>query len=191
MSDTTTVELERWRSTTASSVGIVRWNKRLETEEFQRIERGVEFAISYDERKLNQGKVIRAEHDPFTNGSFAPVHLPDGTPDKTDLEKAVDTMTDEELDALINAPQRVFDRDLAKLSSPMALHRLYTMARAQEAGPKRLTAIRDALKVADPNPLVGDDAGGHPDDNEAPMDRRPTNVEGASRVRDYPHLKDI
>lgn len=184
--------LEQWKNVVATRIGLNRYDRDGKPTPFL-VLGGQTFLMSPAERRLNQQIIINKRHDPFTNGSLLLEQGVDDDPDTAQLLGNRETMTADDLEALIDMRPAEFEAYVVDLDSPVTLRRILDRCLELEAGPARVNAIRERLKVLDPDsPLKGDDVGMTASERaKDPVQLPPVNPEGPSSPRQYASLQDL
>lgn len=82
------------------------------------------FMITTEERLITQGKILDKKDDPFQNGSFRPLVVPDSV----DTESNPNALSDEEIRKIFGASDLAYSEWLASIDSPATLDRMMRMA---------------------------------------------------------------
>lgn len=190
----TAPRLEQWESVVQSRIGLNRYDRDGRPTPIMILGRQ-SFHMSPDERRLNQALIVEERHDPFKNGSFR-LNIPvDDEPDSRELAGNRETMSDADVDELIDMKPAEFVEFASTLTSPVTVRRILNRCLELEAGPARVNALRELLKQLDPNAVLkGDDAGMTASERtDQPVQLPPIGVdpEGRSRPRQYASLNDL
>lgn len=134
--------VETWENIAAYQNGIIRIDHR--GDEKPEVIQGEarSFYITTEERLLTQSKIVDAANDPFKNGSFRPVNVPD---DIT-VESNPNALSDEEIFGIFAAGDFAWSEWLTTIDSPATLRRMVTLAdEAEGATVKRLRQLEARL----------------------------------------------
>ena len=114
-----------------------------------------QFMITTEERMLTQSKVVDKENDPFLNGSFRPVVVPE---DIT-IETNPNALSDEEILEIFGASDFAWSEWMHTIDSPATLNRMIDLAdQAETMTVKRLREIQMRLReVKPPTRLTSND----------------------------------
>lgn len=137
--------LERWRNTTAARYSIRRFDV-IGQEVSEVVGPNREFSLTTVERHRCQERWQNA--DWFTDGTFAPVELPDDLPED---ERALlvgnpNVLDDKAIVAMVGRSKTALTELLADISSPQTLQRIRDTAIAQDVKLSVLAVIDDRLE---------------------------------------------
>lgn len=149
--------VEEWRNDAAARIGIIRFD-RDGHEDMEFIRGGQVFFITKTERKKNQRKVALPEYDPFTNGTCRLLGgLPEDDDEYESLKSQPASMTDQEIEDLLDGGMPDFEARVVQLTSETALRRILLAAEEQGAAARRLNLLRDRLNGLERrSPVKGD-----------------------------------
>lgn len=124
------------------------------------------FHITSAERKITQDKILRVEDDPFLNGSFRPVVVPDSV--NTDTNP--NALSDDEIRSILVSSAMAWDEWMTVIDSPDTLGRMMDLADgAEELTLKRykqlaakLVDVRPRTQIVDKNREALEKLGGTP-----------------------------
>jgi len=148
---------EEWQNDTPSKIGIIRFD-RDGHEDLEWVRGRQVFLITAEERQANQRKVALTQYDPFTNGTCRLLSgLAEDDPDYAKLVHQPDTLTDLEIDALLDGKYSDFEAAVLQVTSEATLRRILDKAEDEGAAGKRLNLLRDRLTGLDRrSPMKGD-----------------------------------
>lgn len=112
---------------------------------------GGEVHLSEQERRYNQS-LSTVEQDPFTNSMLIRV---DDAAEVADTSSpgempALDRLSDERIDAMLDAHWKTMEKALAEIESPVALRRILARAEQTGASAKRIDQLRTRLNDVNP-----------------------------------------
>lgn len=110
---------------------------------------GREFMISSADRRLHQSAVADKRYDPFTNGSFVPLSLPEEV--AVELGVQPNHVSDAEIRAVALGSEADALAVLRKLDAPAVLGRVLSAAQQLGASGPRLDLIEAQLDSVDPS----------------------------------------
>ena len=113
------------------------------------------FMITTEERLLTQSKIVDPANDPFKNGSFRPVVVPQDV----NVETNPNALSDEEILGIFSASDFAWDEWMKTIDSPATLQRMIVLADdAEGASVKRLRQIEQRMReVKPPTRLTSND----------------------------------
>jgi hypothetical protein len=115
--------VETWENIAVSRNAIVRLDVR--GEERQEIISGNRtFMVTTEERLILQNKVRDPKNDPFLNGAFRPVVVPDSV----NIESNPNALSDDEIKSILVSSQVAWDEWMLVLDSPDTLTRMMDIA---------------------------------------------------------------
>ena len=92
------------------------------------------FALTPQERRLNQAQCFDPKNDPFTNGSFKPLALLDDEVDTARLRNNPNVLDDHRVGELFALKGEGFSQKLLEITNQTAIDRLIEIARQPDAG---------------------------------------------------------
>lgn len=138
--------IEEWESVTPITNFIIKLDARGEFKHDGII--GVrKFKISTYERLLTQDEIKERELDPFVNGSFRPLIVPE---DVT-IESNPNALSDEDIDRIFGASELAWGEYLKVVNSPATLRRMVDRAEKADISLKRYRQLEDLLQSSDPS----------------------------------------
>lgn len=101
-----------------------------------------QFKLTTYERILTQDNIYDVRNDPFKNGSFRPVIVPEGV----DVETNPNALSDEDILRVFNSSENAWVSYMEVIDSPGTLQRMVDLAEQSDTiTVKRLRDIQDAL----------------------------------------------
>jgi hypothetical protein len=138
---------EVWRNTGQGRIIIRRMNE-LGGYRHESIRGGGEVHLSEQERRYNQS-LSTPEQDPFANSMLIRVDIDTDTPD--DKMPAMDQLSDDRIDSLLDVHWKTMEKELGKISSIPAIRRILVRAEETGASAKRLEQLRTRLHELQPD----------------------------------------
>lgn len=132
--------VESWEHISPQQWGITRLDPRGD-ERPEIIEGRKTFKITTEERILTQDKVRDEKNDPFLNGSFRPVVVPDSVT----IESNPNALSDDEITKILNASDVAWDEWLKTITAVATLRRMLDLAESVDLGLKRYRALEARL----------------------------------------------
>ena len=113
------------------------------------------FMITTKERKITQDRVVDSKMDPFLNGAFRPVLVPDSVNVKTNPN----ALSDDEIKSVLVSSEMAWDEWMKTIDSPETLRRFKDLAdETEDMSLKRYRQIETRLvQVQPPKRLVQKD----------------------------------
>jgi len=138
---------EVWRNTGQGRIVIRRMNE-LGGWRHESIRGGGEVHLTEQERRYNQS-LSTPDQDPFSNSMLIRVDVDPDTP--ANAMPPMEQLSDERIDALLDAHWKTMEKALGEISSVLAVRRI--LARAEETGAsaKRIEQLRNRLHELDPD----------------------------------------
>lgn len=119
--------VETWENIAVSRNAIVKLDAR--GEEKQEVISGHRtFMVTTEERLLLQDKVRDPKNDPFLNGAFRPVLVPDSV----SIDSNPNALSDDEIKSILVSSEVAWDEWMATLDSPDTLRRMIDLAESTE-----------------------------------------------------------
>jgi hypothetical protein len=115
--------VETWESVVPGDIWIQKVNRRGEIEPFRCTPRK-RFTLTTEDRFTTQETIARPENDPFQNGQFRPVVVPEGI----NIETSPNALSDEDITALFEASDLAWSEYLTVIDSPDTLRRMAELA---------------------------------------------------------------
>lgn len=148
--------VETWEHISAQQWGIVRLDPRGD-ERPEVISGRRSFKITTEERILTQDKVRDSKNDPFLNGSFRPVTVPDSVT----VESNPNALSDQEIVKILNGSDLAWNEWLQTIDSVATLKRMVDLSEDVDLGMKRfrqledrLTKVRGEVRIATNDPAL-------------------------------------
>lgn len=133
--------VETWEHISPQQWGIVRLDARGDyRHEVIRGQR--EFMLTTEERILSQDRIREKSNDPFMNGSFRPIIVPDSIT----IESNPNALSDEEIEKILNASDVAWDEYLKVIDSVATVRRMMEVADDSEVSVKRYRQLEGRLK---------------------------------------------
>lgn len=139
--------VETWENIAAYQNAIIRLDPR--GEEKHEVVQGEKrhFMITTEERLLTQSKIVDKANDPFTNGSFRPVVVPENIT----IETNPNALSDEEIFEIFAASDFAWTEWMHTIDSPATLNRMVDLADdAEGVTVKRLREVQMRLREVKP-----------------------------------------
>lgn len=104
------------------------------------------FMLTSEERIITQDRIIDERYDPFQNGSFRPIIVPDSI----NIESNPNAISDEDIVAVFSASDLAFEEWLKTIDSPQTLRRMADLAPDSDLTMKRYVAIKNRYREVRP-----------------------------------------
>jgi len=148
--------VETWENVAIYSHSIIRLDARGD-EKHEVITGNRRFMVTTEERTINQDRVRRVEDDPFLNGSFRPVVVPDSVTTETNPN----ALSDQEVRKILQASDLAWSEWMKAIDSPSTLTRMMNLAEGADISLKRykdlerrLAEVKPVRRVHSSDPLV-------------------------------------
>jgi hypothetical protein len=140
--------VETWESVVPQSIWLVKINRRGDEEAMEASGRK-RFTITSLDRLITQEKIAEKKNDPFTNGQFRPVVVPEGI----NIETNPNALSDEDIQALFNASDVAWAEYLKVIDSADTLRRMVELADSSDISLSRFRELEHQMnEIA---PLLG------------------------------------
>jgi len=139
--------VETWENIATYQNTVIKLNSR--GDEYHEVILGENksFTITTEERMITQERILDTKHDPFLNGSFRPVNVPD---DIT-IETNPNALSDQEILDIFSSSEMAWGEWMKLLDSPATLTRMVDLADdAPGATVKRLREVEARLRQVNP-----------------------------------------
>lgn len=115
--------IETWENVGSSVNYIIRENRRGDAEHAE-IKGQRQFKLSSYDRMLTEDQILDLRNNPFKNGSFRPVIVPENV----NIESNPNAMSEEDIRSLFKASDTAWDEWMDMIDSPSTLQRMIDMA---------------------------------------------------------------
>ncbi len=120
--------VETWESVTDAQHYIVKEDRRGD-EAYTPVLGHRQFKLTTYERMLTQDKVVEKVNDPFVNGSFRPVIVPENLT----IETNPNALSNEDIHRIFAASQTAWEENLALIDAPATLQRMINLAEESDS----------------------------------------------------------
>lgn len=141
--------VETWRHVSAAQHGIIRLNARGE-EVHELIAGDREFMCTTEDRIVTQMRIRHEKNDPFLNGAFRPVVVPDSVTPKSNPN----AISDDEMRSILVSSSVAWDEWMKSIDSPDTIQRMIDLAPETDTTVKRLTLLQDRLAELRPQTRI-------------------------------------
>lgn len=132
--------VETWEHISPQQWGIIRLDFRGD-ERHEIVAGRRNFKITTEERIITQDRIREEKDDPFLNGSFRPVVVPDSV----SIESNPNALSDEEIERILQASDLAFQEYLNTVDSVATYRRMLEIAENTEISIKRFRALEGRL----------------------------------------------
>ena len=133
--------VETWENIAQGGHGIIRLDMRGD-ERPEVIQGRREFMITTEERMITQSRIVVRDLDPFLNGSFRPVIVPDSVTIKTNPN----ALSDEEIEKVLKSSDIAWEEWLKTIDSVATIKRMQELAEdMDDMSLKRYRQLEDRL----------------------------------------------
>jgi len=137
--------VEEWESVSDAQNYVIREDRRGD-EVYVHISGHLPFKITTYERILTQDKIRDKTLDPFTNGQFRPVLVPDSVTVKTNPN----ALSDEDIARVFVASDLAWDEYMSVIDAPATLRRMIELAENTDLSLKRYRELEAKEQAANP-----------------------------------------
>lgn len=133
--------VETWEHISPQQWGIVRLDAR--GEDRHEVIRGRrEFMLTSEERLLSQDRIRDKANDPFVNGAFRPVFVPDSIT----IESNPNALSDDEIEKILGSSDIAWMEYLKVIDSVATVRRMMELAEDSDLTLRRFHQLEDRLK---------------------------------------------
>lgn len=132
--------VETWENIAVGTLGIIRLNPRGD-EKHEMIEGSRTFMITTEERVITQDRIAIKDLDPFLNGSFRPVVVPDSVT----VQSNPNALSDTEIKKILTASDIAWDEWLSQIDSVATVRRMIDLAEDADISVRRLRRLEERL----------------------------------------------
>lgn len=137
-------EFEVWENATQSNL-VIRKRGEYGVEQEERVTGRKRLEITARDRRMNEDRIANPRNNPFRNGTLVPLVLTAESHDAEELVNNPNLMTEEEMKALVGAPDKRFNERLKTIDNATVLQRLLAVAGEQDVRLSRYAAIEAHL----------------------------------------------
>lgn len=123
ITDEDTSFTEQWENIACSSHDVIRLDSRGD-EEHELIAGQRKFMITTEERLITQECILDPKNDPFKNGCFRPIVVPDSVT----VESNLNALSDDEIRSILTSSNLAWEGWMETLDSPQTLARMVEIA---------------------------------------------------------------
>lgn len=144
------MEQEVWRNETRGRIGVVKYDRRGELIH-ELVRGGGVLSISTEERQLNQERAADEDLDVFSNGSFVPVKILDGTEDAKEIASNPNNKSETDLRDMFKLHWKKFEAEVGEIKNMTTLERLRSIAQEGDATVRQVDVIESRIAELNPN----------------------------------------
>lgn len=141
--------VETWENVSDISVGIASFNPRGEEGQVL-IAGGRRFMCTTEERLVTQDKIADVANDPFLNGTFRPILVPE----TVTVQSNPNALSDAEILDVLKSTDLAWDEWMKVLDSPATLQRLLNAAEEANTSLRRFREVEARLEAVKPKTRV-------------------------------------
>lgn len=140
--------IETWESVSEGTYYVIRFDARNEPEMIP-VPGGREFKLSTEERIVTEDKILERKSNPFRNGAFRPMIVPDDyEPDRNP-----NAISNEQIEKMFGASELAFTEFLEGLDSAGTLRRAIALGEDHDSlSTKRLNRIKERFREVNGGP---------------------------------------
>jgi len=141
--------IEQWQNVSEGTYYVIRFDVRGENE-YGAVEGGRDFRLTTEERMITEDKILLPKSNPFRNGAFRPITVPDNY----EPERNPNALSNEQIEKMFNASELAFGEFLSGLDSPGTLRRAIALGEDHdELTTKRLRQITARFREVNGDPV--------------------------------------
>lgn len=137
--------VESWQSVSDAQNWVIREDRRGD-EQYHLVTGNQTFKITTYERILTQDKIRDVALDPFKNGSFRPIMVPDNVSVKTNPN----ALSDEDIARVFVSSDIAWNEYMAVIDSPATLRRMIDLAENTDLPIRRYRELEEKAEEANP-----------------------------------------
>lgn len=141
--------VETWEHIASSGDAVIRLDPRGEERQELIVNRR-QFMITTEERLITQDRIAEEKNDPFRNGNFRPVIVPDSV----DKKSNPNALSDEEIQSLFASSDLAWDEWMKVLDSAETLRRMLDMAEKTDIPLRRYRQVERRLAEVKPKTRI-------------------------------------
>lgn len=147
-----TTNQEAWKNVLAGPISVAKLDARGELTRKEVVNGGRTLLITPEERRLNSQDVPVKEQDVFHNGAMVPIRLLDsGSEDVRELASNPNLISETDMESMLSAQWKTFDKQLAEIDNPITIRRLYHLASAHpDCSHRKVQMIAAKMEELDP-----------------------------------------
>lgn len=131
--------IETWENVAQGTNYIITENRRGDETQSPITGHGRKFRLSTYERMLTEEKALDVRNNPFKNGSFRPVIVPQGI----DVQSNPNAMSDDDIRRLFASSDVAWEEYMLVIDSPATLARMISMAEESDLSLKRYRRLEE------------------------------------------------
>ena len=141
--------VEQWQNVSEGTYYVFRFDVRGEPI-MHPVEGGRDFRLTTEERMVTEDKIVTAKMNPFRNGSFRPISVPDDY----EPERNPNALSNEQIEKMFAASELAFGEFLGGIDSPGTLRRAIALGQDHdELSTKRLNQITSRFREVNGDPV--------------------------------------
>lgn len=144
--------VETWESVSEAMNWVIREDRRGD-EQYVPVTGSMRFKITTYERILTQDKIKSQDLDPFLNGQFRPVIVPDSI----SIETNPNALSDDDIRRIFVASDIAWEEYMAVIDAPATLRRMIQLAEESDLSLKRYRELEEKASATAPQRLTQKD----------------------------------
>lgn len=133
--------VEEWEHISPQQWGIIRYDFRGD-ERHEVVAGRRKFKLTTEERILTQDRIRDPKNDPFLNGAFRPVRVPDSV----SIESNPNALSDDEILKILGASEIAWTENLQTIDSVSTFRRMLEIAESADISLKRYRQLQERLE---------------------------------------------
>lgn len=140
--------IETWQNVSEGTYYVIEFDARNDPT-MVGVEGGREFKLTTEERIVTEDKCVEAKNNPFRNGAFRPIMVPE----QYVPERNPNALSNEQIEKMFAASEMAFSEFLDGIDSPATLRRALALGEDHDQlSTKRLNQIRDRFREVNGGP---------------------------------------
>lgn len=141
--------LEEWENVSPSEIWVIKLSPRGD-EQHEMAPAGRKFQVTTEERLIHQAKVADPKNDPYQNGTFRPITVPD----EVNVETNPNALSVEDIKRIFQASDVAWNEYMEVIDSPATLHRMMQLAEDSDISLSRFRDLEAKFRKANPRRRV-------------------------------------
>ena len=140
--------VETWQNVSEGTYYVIEFDARNDPTQVP-VAGGREFKLTTEERIVTEDKCLEAKNNPFRNGAFRPLTVPDDY----QPERNPNALANEQIEKMFTASELAFTEFLSGIDSPATLRRAIALGEDHDAlTMKRMNLIKDRFREVNGTP---------------------------------------
>lgn len=141
--------VETWESVADCQYAVIKFDARGD-ERPEVVQPGRRVMLTTEERVVTQDRVLEAKNDPFLNGSFRPVRVPE----TIDMKTNPNALSQEEILSVLRSSPFAWGEYMKTIDSPQTLRRMLELSEQAEVSLARYREVEAKLRQVKPQTRI-------------------------------------